>query len=186
LLGDLILPIFSYKDKIPKIHKDAIISSLAVIIGDVEISEGVSIFPGAILRGDVAKITIGKYSNIQENVIIHGGDIYEGDKLKGHLPVEIGDYVTVAHGAIVHGCKIEDIVLIGIRAIIFEGSIVGGGSIIGMNATLLENTKVPSRSIVAGVPGKVIKIVDDLTYSRIKKHAQWYYELAKSHKGGIF
>lgn len=180
------LPIFPYKDKTPKIHKDALVSPLAIIIGDVEVSEGASIFPGAILRGDVAKITIGKYSNIQENVIIHGGDIYEGDELKGHLPVEIGDYVTVAHGSIIHGCKIENTVLIGIKAIIFEASIVGEGSIIGMNTTLLENTKIPPRSIVVGTPGKVIKTVDDLTYSRIKKHAQRYYELAKSHKGSIF
>ncbi|MBS7655852.1 gamma carbonic anhydrase family protein [Candidatus Bathyarchaeota archaeon] len=175
-----------YKDETPKIHKDAIVSPLAIIIGDVEVSEGASIFPGAILRGDVAKITIGKYSNIQENVIIHGGDIYEGDELKGHLPVEIGDYVTVAHGAVIHGCKIGNIVLIGIRAIIFEGSVIGEGSIIGMNSTLLENTKVPPKSIVVGTPGKVIKTIDDLTYLRIKKHAQQYYELAKSHKGGIF
>ncbi|MEM3552375.1 MAG: gamma carbonic anhydrase family protein [Candidatus Bathyarchaeia archaeon] len=180
------MPIFSYKNKTPKIHKNALVSPLAIIIGDVEVSEGASIFPGAVLRGDVAKITIGKYSNIQDNVVIHGGDIYEGDELKGHLPVEIGDYVTVAHGAVVHGSKIENVALIGIRAIIFEGSIVGEGSIIGMNSTLLENTKIPPKSIVVGTPGKIIKTVDDLTYLRIKKHAQRYYELAKSHKGDIF
>jgi carbonic anhydrase/acetyltransferase-like protein (isoleucine patch superfamily) len=180
------LPIFSYKGKTPKIHKEALVSPLATIIGDVEVSEGASIFPGAVLRGDVAKITIGKYSNIQDNVIIHGGDIYEGDELKGHLPVEIGNYVTVAHGAVIHGCKIEDIVLIGIKAIIFEGSTVGEGSIIGMNSTLLENTYIPPRSIVVGTPGKIIKKVDEVTYLRIKKHAERYYELAKSHKGTIF
>jgi len=158
------LPILPYKGKTPAIHEGALVSQYATVIGDVVISEGASVFPGAVIRGDVAKITIGKYSNIQDNVVIHGGDIYEGDVLKGNLPVEIGDYVTVAHGAIVHGSKIEDITLI------------------GMNATLLENTLIPRRSVVVGVPAKVIKKVDDVTYSRTKKHAIRYYELAKSHE----
>jgi len=180
------LPVFSYKRKSPKIHEDALVSPLATVIGHVEISEGTAVFPGAVIRGDVAKITVGRYSNIQDNVVIHGGDIYEGDNLKGHLPVEIGDYVTVGHGAVVHGSRIEDVSMIGIRAIVYGGSVVGEGSIVGMNAMVLENTRIPKRSVVVGVPAKVIKTVDDVTYSRIKKHALWYHKLAKSHKGTIF
>jgi len=87
---------------------------------------------------------------------------------------------------VVHGSKVEDVSMIGIRAIVYGGSVVGEGSIVGMNATVLENTKIPKRSVVVGVPAKVIKTVDDVTYSRIKKHALWYHELAKSHKGTIF
>jgi carbonic anhydrase/acetyltransferase-like protein (isoleucine patch superfamily) len=180
------LPVFSYKGKTPRIHEDALVSPLATVIGNVEISEGTAVFPGAVIRGDVAKITVGRYSNIQDNVVLHGGDIYEGDNLKGHLPVEIGDYVTVGHGAVVHGSRIEDVSMIGIRAIVYGGSVVGAGSIVGMNATVLENTRIPKRSVVVGVPAKVIKAVDDVTYSRIKKHALWYHKLAKSHKGTIF
>ena len=180
------MPVLSYKGKMPGIHKDALVSPLATIIGDVTISEGASVFPGAVIRGDVARITIGKYTNIQDNVVVHGGDIYEGDVLKGNIPVEIGDYVTVAHAAVVHGSQVEDICLIGIRAMVYEGSIIGEGSIVGMNATLLENTIVPSRSIIVGTPAKVIKTVDDITYSMIKKHALRYYELARSHKGSLF
>jgi len=115
-------------------------------------------------------------------VVIHGGDIYEGDNLKGHLPVEIGDHVTVAHGSVVHGSKIEDVSMIGTRVIVFDASIVGEGSIVGSNATVLENSRIPKRSIVFGIPAKVIKTVDDTTYSRLKKHALWYHQLAKSHK----
>ena len=180
------MPVLPYKGKMPKIHKDALVSPLATIIGDVPISEGASVFPGAVIRGDVARITIGKYTNIQDNVIVHGGDIYEGDVLTGNIPVEIGDYVTVAHAAVVHGSKVEDVSLVGIRAIVYEGSIVEEGSIVGMNATLLENTIVPKRSVVVGIPAKVIKAVDDVTYSMIKKHALRYHELAKSHKGSLF
>lgn len=176
------MPVLSYKGKMPEIHKNTVVSTLATIIGNVTISEGSSVFPGAVIRGDVAKISIGRYTNIQDNVVIHGGDIYEGDILKGNLPVEIGDYVTVAHAAVVHGSKVEDVSLIGIRAIIYEGSTIGEGSIVGMNATLLENTIVPKRSIAVGIPARVIKTVDDLTFSMIKKHALRYYELAKSYK----
>jgi len=180
------LPVFSYRGKTPKIHEDALVSPLATVIGRVEISEGTSVFPGAVIRGDVAKITVGRYSNIQDNVVIHGGDIYEGDNLKGHLPVEIGDYVTVGHGAVVHGSRIEDVSMIGMKAIVYGGSVVGEGSIVGMNATVLGNMRIPKRSVVVGVPAKVVKTVDDVTYSRIKKHALRYHELAKSHKGTIF
>jgi len=82
------LPIFSYRGISPRIHEDALVSPLAVVIGHVEISEGTAVFPGAVIRGDVAKITVGKYCNIQDNVVLHGGNIYEGEDLKGHLPVD--------------------------------------------------------------------------------------------------
>lgn len=129
---------------------------------------------------------IGKYSNIQDNVVLHGGDVYTGDKLKGHLPVEIGDYVTGAHGSVVHGSKIEDVSMIGIKAFVFGGSVIGGGSIVGINAVVLANSKIPPRSVVVGVPAKVVKSVDDTTYSKLKKHALWYHKLSKSHKGTLF
>lgn len=180
------MPIFPYREKKPMIHADALISPLAIVLGDVEISEGTSIFPGAMIRGDVAKITIGRFSNIQENAVLHGGDVYDGDQLKGHLPVEIGDYVTIAHGAVIHGSRVEDVSMIGINATVFEGSVVGEGSIIGMNAAVTQNTRIPSRSVAVGVSAKVVKTVDDITYSRIKKHALWYHDLAESHRGTIF
>ena len=176
------MPVLPYKGRSPRIHEDAIVSPLATIIGDVEISKETAVFPGAVIRGDAAKITVGRCSNIQENVVIHGGDIYEGDTLKGHFPVVIGDYVTLAHGSVVHGSKIEDVSMIGIKAIVFDGSTIGEGSIVGLNAAVLGNTRIPKRSIVVGIPAKVIKTVDDVTYSRIKKHALWYHELAKSHE----
>lgn len=180
------MPVLPFQGIYPKINKDALISPLAVVVGDVEISEGTSVFPGAVIRGDVAKITIGSYSNIQDHAVLHGGDVYEGDDLKGHLPVEIGDYVTIAHGAVIHGSRIESVSMVGINATVFEGSIVGEGSIIGMNAAVLEGTLIPKRSVAVGVPAKIIKAVDDVAYLRIKKHAQWYYELAVSHKGTLF
>jgi len=180
------MAILPYKGINPKIHERALISSSAVVLGDVEISEGASVFPGAMIRGDVARIVVGKYSNIQECAILHGGDLYDGDDLKGHLQVEIGDYVTVAHSAVVHGSKVEDVSMIGINATVLEGSTIGEGSVIGMNAAVLEGSSIPRRSIAVGVPARVVKTVDDKGYSRIKKHAIWYHELAKSHRGTLF
>jgi len=180
------LPVLSYQGKSPKIHKDAFISALATVIGDVEISEGASVFPGVVIRGDLAKITIGKYSNIQDNAVLHGSGMHEEGDNKEPLTVEIGDYVTVGHGAVVHSSKVEDVSLIGINAVIFGDSVIGEGSIVGMNATVLENTKIPKRSIVVGTPARVVKTVDDATFSRIKEHALRYHELAKSHRGIIF
>ena len=95
----------------------------------------------------MAKITIGQFSNIQDNAVVHGAEVFAGDKLIGHLPVEIGDYVTIAHGAVVQGSKIANISMIGINAIVYNGAVVGEGSIVGMNATILENRRIPPRSI---------------------------------------
>ena len=178
MTGGSSLTIKPYKGKTPNIHKNALVSPLATIIGDVKISKDTSVFPEAVIRGDVAKITIGKCTNIQDNVVIHGGDIYTGDKLKGHIPVKIGDYVTVGHSAVIHGCEIGNIVLIGARAVVFNESVIGRGSIIGMGAVVLENTRIPKKSIAVGMPAKVIKPVDNTTYSKLKKHAVRYHKLA--------
>jgi carbonic anhydrase/acetyltransferase-like protein (isoleucine patch superfamily) len=180
------LPVLSYLGKAPTIHVAALVSPYAIVIGDVDIGEGASVFPGAVIRGDVAKIRIGRYANIQEQVVLHGGDLYDGDALRGHVPVAVGDYVTVAHGSVVHGSTIGDVSMIGIHATLYDGSTIGEGSIIGLHAAILANTAIPPRSIVVGVPGKVVRTVDDTTYSRLKQHALWYHELAASHRGTLF
>ena len=179
------MPILEYKGKRPKIHPEAMISPQALIVGDVEIGRGSSVFPGAVLRGDVARIRVGEYTNIQENAVLHGGDIYEGSKLVSHTPVEVGSYVTIAHGAVVHGCRVEDTVMIGVRAVVFNQAVIGEGSIVGMGAVVLEGMKVPPRSVVVGVPAKAVKRVDDVAYSMIRNHALFYHRLAKSHVGGF-
>ena len=178
--------IVSYHGKKPRISGNALVSKLATVVGDVEIGDGTSVFPGCVLRGDVERIKIGRYSNLQENVIVHCGDVYEGAVLKGYIPVEVGDYVTIGHGAIVHGCHIDSTCLIGSGAIVFNNARVGEGSIVGMGAVVLENSEFPPRSVLVGTPARRIKELDETGYSRIRKHAMTYSDLAKSHKGGIF
>ena len=166
--------IVPYKGKVPRIANDALVAPSAIIIGDVEIESEASIFPGAVLRGDVAKIKVGRCSNIQDNVVVHGGWIYEDGEVKGTIGVEIGDYVSVTHGAILHGCKIGSV------------SMIGSGSIVGMGTVVLEGTKVPERSIVVGVPGRVIRETSKEEYAMIKSNALRYRELAESLIGTLF
>ena len=180
------VPIYEFKGKKPKIDEDAFVSPLAVLVGDVEVGEGSSIFPGAVIRGDIVKIKIGRYSNIQDNVVIHGGYIYDKGKYKGNIPVKIGDYVSVTHSAVIHGCIIEDVSMIGIGAKIFDGVKVGSGSIVGIGTVVLKGTIIPERSVVVGTPGRVIRKVSDDERAMIMDNALRYFELAKSMKGIIF
>ncbi len=103
-----------------------------------------------------------------------------------HIPIDVGDYVTVAHGSVVHGSTVGDVSLIGVHATLYDDSTIGPGSIGGMNAAVLANTVIPLRSIVVGIPAKVVRSVDDGTYARVKAHAIWYHKLAVSHKGTLF
>mgnify|MGYP000209186395 CR=1 FL=1 len=180
------VPIYEFKGKKPKIDEGAFVSPLAVLVGDVEVGEGSSIFPGAVIRGDIVKIKIGRYSNIQDNVVIHGGYIYDKGKYKGNIPVKIGDYVSVTHSAVIHGCIIEDVSMIGIGAKIFDGVKVGSGSIVGIGTVVLKGTIIPERSVVVGTPGRVIRKVSDDERAMIMDNALRYFELAKSMKGIIF
>jgi len=178
--------VFAYHGKTPTIHVEAMVSPFALVIGDVNIAEGATVFLGAVIRGDVAPIRIGRYTNIQEQVVLHGGDQYDGEALRGHIPIDVGDYVTVAHGSVVHGSTVGDVSMIGVHATLYDGSTIGAGSIVGMNAAVLANTVIPPRSIVVGVPAKIVRSVDDETYARLKAHAIWYHKLAESHKGTLF
>mgnify|MGYP000371375865 CR=1 FL=1 len=178
--------IIPYRGKTPKIADDALIAPSAVIVGDVEIESKASVFPGAVLRGDVAKIRVGRYSNIQDNVVVHGGWVYEDGEVKGTTAVEIGDYVSVTHGVVLHGCKIGSVSMVGIGSIIYDRSVIGGGSIVGMGTVVLEGTVVPERSIIVGVPGKVVRKTCEEEYAMIKSNALQYRELAESLIGSLF
>ena len=145
--------------KTPSIHPTAFISEAAYIVGDVEIGEGSSIWPGTVIRGDTGKITIGKFTNIQDNSVLHGDD-----------DVIIGDNVTIGHRVMCHGRNIGNRVLIGNGAILNDGVLVGEESVIGSGSMILENTDIPEKSIVVGMPGRVRgtvkeKHVDCLLYT---------------------
>lgn len=145
----------------------------AQVIGDVELGEDVSIWHGAVLRGDTDSITIGNNSNVQDNCVVHC--------TKG-FPVNIGDNVSVGHGAVVHGCTLEDNVLIGMNATVLNGAKIGKNSIVGAGAVVSEGKEFPEGSLILGVPAKLIKEVSEEQIQMIQKNADNYVKLSKQYK----
>jgi len=163
----------NYLDNSPKLGKEIYISPGAKVIGKVKIGEHVSIWPGAVVRGDINEISIGDYSNIQDNCVLHVDPKYS---------LKIGNYVIIGHGAILHGCEIEDNVLIGINATILDGAKIGKCSIIGAGSVIPEKKEIPPYSLVVGVPGKVIKKLTEEDSEKLKSYALRYWEIAKNYK----
>jgi carbonic anhydrase/acetyltransferase-like protein (isoleucine patch superfamily) len=154
----------------PDVSHAAFIAANATVIGDVEVGAGASIWYGAVVRGDVEKILIGKGSNVQDGAILHG------DPGK---PTVLEEHVTVGHRAVVHSAHVERGCLIGIGAIVLDGVRVGAGSIIGAGAVVTKD--VPARSLVVGVPGKVVRELSETEVDQLIEHAQNYEKLAHTH-----
>jgi len=171
-LRSIPVPILSYQGKRPKIHPKARVAPNATIVGDVEIGLGTSVWPGAVLRADWEKISIGRFTSVQDNVVMHGDPGF---------PTRIGDRVTVGHSAIVHGCTVEDDCIIGAGSTVFNGSVVGSHTIVGLGAVIPEGQTIPRRSIVVGVPGKVIKEITAEQEALIAASVEHYRALARNH-----
>ena len=157
--------------KTPSIHPTAFISEAAYIVGDVEIGEGSSIWPGTVIRGDTGKITIGKFTNVQDNSVLHGD-----------ADVVIGDNVTIGHRVMCHGRNIGNRVLIGNGAILNDGVLVGEESVIGSGSMILENMDIPEKSIVVGMPGRVRGTVKEKHVDMIDRIAAGYAIKARKYK----
>jgi carbonic anhydrase/acetyltransferase-like protein (isoleucine patch superfamily) len=151
---------------VPRVHPSAFIDESAQVIGDVEIGEESSVWMCAVLRGDVHQIRVGRRTNIQDGTIVH--------VMNGTHPTAIGDEVTIGHGAILHGCTIEDQCLIGMGAILLNGAHVGAGSILAAGTLLVEGMKVPAKSLVMGSPGKVKRLLTHSEIADIKSYADRY------------
>ena len=145
----------------------------AQVIGDVELGEDVSIWHGAVLRGDTDSITIGDNSNVQDNCVVHC--------TKG-FPVVVKKNVSVGHGAVIHGCTLEDNVLIGMNATVLNGAHIGKNSIVGAGAVVSEGKEFPERSLILGVPAKVVKELSDEQVQSIQDNADNYVKLSKQYK----
>ena len=155
-----------YRGQMPRVHPTAFIDASAQVIGDVDIGEGSSVWMCVVMRGDVNRIRIGRRSNVQDSTVVH--------VMKDTHPTQIGDDVTIGHGAIVHGCTIEDRCLIGMGAILLNGVTVGSGSIVAAGSLLPEGTQVPPRSLVMGSPGKVRRTLSDADLDEIQMYADRY------------
>ncbi len=158
--------------KRPKIAESAFVSEAAYVVGDVEIGENSSVWPGAVLRADCFRIRIGCNSNIQDNCVVHAG----------FSDVNIGDHVTIAHGSMVHCAKIGNNVLIGMHTVLNNQSEIENFCIIGAYSMIKDHFKVPSKSLAIGVPAKIVRALNDQELERISSGSNFYVELAKEFK----
>jgi len=143
----------------------------AVLVGDVTIDEGASIWHGAVLRGDFDSIVVGRDSNVQDNAVVH---------VDRGMPAAIGRRVTVGHAAVVHGCTIGDDCLVGMNSTINSGALIGSGSVVASGAVVRENAEFPAGTLIAGVPAKTIRTVDETLRRRIDLSWPIYRDLAKA------
>ncbi len=157
----------------PTIDPSAYIAPNATVIGDVRLGPHTSVWPTAVLRGDIDYIEVGEGTNIQDGTIVHLAD---------DLPAIIGRYVTIGHAAIIHACTIEDECLIGMNATILDGSVIGRNSIIGANSLVTQNTVIPPLSLVMGSPARVVKELDPEKSTELRHWAEKYIQVAAAHQ----
>lgn len=162
--------------KTPKVGNNCFLAETATLIGDVEIGDNCSIWYSAVLRGDVHYIKIGNNTNVQDNATIHA--TYKKS------PTNIGNNVTIAHGAIIHGCTLQDNVMIGMNAVILDNAIIESNSIVAAGSVVTKGTIVESGSVYAGIPAKKVKdISPELLHGEVNRianayniYAGWYKE----------
>jgi len=161
----------------PRVDSTAFVHPRAFVCGDVILGAHVSVWPGAVIRGDAAPIIIGADSNVQDGTVIH---------VDHGVPCTIGSRVGIGHRAIVHGAIVADDCLIGMGSILLNNVKVGSGSIIGAGAVCPEGMEVPPNSLVLGVPGRVVRQTTDADRLRIRGTVESYLALQEEHRRGVF
>lgn len=171
--GSVMGLVLSFRGRQPNIDPNAFVAPTATIIGDAHLSANSSVFYGACVRADAETIRVSSGTNLQDNVVLHADPGF---------PCTLGSGVSVGHGAVLHGCTIEDNVLVGMGATVMNGAVVGEGSLVAAGALVLEGTVIPPRSLVAGVPAKVRRELTDEELDGIQRNAAHYVELCHDHR----
>jgi carbonic anhydrase/acetyltransferase-like protein (isoleucine patch superfamily) len=154
----------------PRIGNGVFVAANATVIGDVELQAESSIWFGAVLRGDIERITVGRGSNIQDGTICHTDP---------SNPCVVGDYVTVGHMAMLHGCNIGDRSLVGIGATLMNGSAIGNDCIVGAHALITEGKKFPDGVVIMGAPAKIVRELDANDRAKLRANAERYVQRAQ-------
>ena len=165
----------AYQGILPTVPPTCYVDLSAQVIGDVVLGERSSVWMNAVVRGDVNRIRIGANSNVQDCAVLHG--------MRHLYPVLIGDWVTIGHNATVHGCIVEDAVLVGMGSTILNDARIGEGSIIAAGAVIPEHTVIPPNSLVAGVPGKVRRTLGEADRELILAYARNYLDYTALYLG---
>jgi len=162
-----------FLDQTPSIAEDAYVAPGATVMGAVTLGPRSSVWPNAVLRGDINTIRVGAGSNIQDGSIVHLADDFG---------VAIGDDVTVGHAAVVHACAIEDECLIGMQSTVLDGAVVGARSIVAAGALVAKGTEIPPGSLVVGSPAKVKRQLTEDEQAELKTWAEKYVVVAREHR----
>ena len=159
------MAIYQLDNLVPQIHESVYVAASAEVIGDVHLAEGASVWSGAVIRGDSDTIRVGKGSNVQDLALLHAD---------AGVPLTIGDNVTIAHQAIVHGCTIGDGSLIGIQAVVLNNAKIGKNCLVGSGSVVTEGKEFPDGALIIGSPAKVVRIMSDEQIERVHGAAKHY------------
>ena len=177
-MSGVILP---FQGVTPKIHPEAFIAETAVVIGDVEIGAGTSIWYGCVVRGDINKIRIGSNTNIQDGTVIHVNHDRDGD---GGMPTFIGDDVTVGHMALIHACTIEDRAFLGMRCVVMDQAVVESGAMVAAGALVTPRKRVKAGELWAGSPARRLRALKEAEAAEGPYIAEHYAELGAAYRRG--
>ena len=166
------MPVLPFRNIWPTIAPDVFIAPGAMVIGNVTIHEGASVWYNTVIRADSAPVVIGRRTNIQDNCTLH---------VDADAPLTIGDECTVGHNAVVHGATLGDRVLVGINAVVLSHAEVGSETLIGANALVSEGKQIPSGNLVVGLPAKVIRPLNEAERASLVESANHYCENAAAH-----
>jgi carbonic anhydrase/acetyltransferase-like protein (isoleucine patch superfamily) len=170
------MPEFEFEGKRPSVHPDAYIAPTAVLIGDVRVAAGASVWFGAVLRGDESYIEVGEGSNVQDGAIVH---------CSHDLPTVIGRDASLGHLACIEGCVVEDGALVGTGAVMLHRSRVGAGAVLAAGSVLLEDQEVPAGQLAAGVPAIVKKPLSGASADWVSKPSQHYKRHGRAFRNGL-
>jgi carbonic anhydrase/acetyltransferase-like protein (isoleucine patch superfamily) len=170
------MAVYQLGEHTPEIHETAWVADSAEVIGRVEMAEGASVWFGAVVRGDVEDIRIGRNSNIQDNSVLHADS---------GMPLTIGDNVTVGHHVMLHGCTVGDGALIGIRSVVLNGARIGRNCIVGAGSVVTEGKSFPDGTLILGVPAKVVRELDPEQIAMMQHGASHYVGNAQRFKAGL-
>lgn len=170
------MAIYELDGKVPKLQPGAWVADSAQVIGDVELGENASVWPGAVIRGDTDRIRVGRNTNIQDLAVLHAD---------AGVPLTVGDNISVGHQAMLHACTIGDGCLIGIQAVILNGAKIGRNCIVGAGSVVTENKEFPDGSMIIGAPAKLVRMLDQKQIAGLRTNVEHYVANARAFAKGL-
>jgi carbonic anhydrase/acetyltransferase-like protein (isoleucine patch superfamily) len=166
---------YEFDGKTPEIHPSVFLAAGSHVIGDVVLEENVSVWFNTVIRGDVERIRIGRNTNVQDNVTIHGTHYSN--------PTKVGANVTIGHGAVLHGCTVKDGALIGMKAVVLDRAVIGEGALVAAGSVVLGGTHVPPHCLVGGIPAKVLRPLKENERKMVEEGATNYMTYVEHYRG---